>query len=367
MKLRTMVEYLNKMDMGELERLSAVVQKTLQQRQGPCRSILPKELKEELAELKEKQRTQPKSVDQENSKWIRTCEGLEKLTRVSPAFSREVSDQTVYRRIKKAAEEHLLPESLCADLLPDLLHYLRQGSMKPVILAGEPGCGKTTAAKVVAEVLGLPYHLISAPGTASGHGLTGETRSYRGGDAGELVRGMLRTKARNPLFIVDEVEKVPATQNVAPLTHELLSMCDGTREIFDNFVGCTIDTFPSPLIMTCNELDQVPRPLRDRCTVIMFPEVDQVRLGRMMDDYRRNKETQYGGLVHLEPQVALALQKRLYDRGVRSIRQHQTLLDKVMGAAYLKALENEEQVFVTAEDALPAVDALTQGHRRMGF
>ena len=239
--------------------------------------------------------------------------------------------------------------------------------MKPMLLVGEPGCGKTTAAQYLADMMGLPYYKISAPKASTSHGMSGETRSYRGGDCGEIVKAMLTTGVRNPVLIIDEIDKVTRARHSAALDDELLSVCDGTHDIFDNFIGCRFDLAQCPVVLTANDLRDVSGPLLDRCQVIQFPEADLDRLNRIMEQYVDHKLSAYHGRVRVEDSERQALTKALHQKNVKSIRQYQKLMDKTLDEAYFKALEGESGV-VTAEDYIWVVEEFAASKKRtVGF
>lgn len=331
-----------------------------------AKGLLPGSILEEMETLRAAVRRRSGGLDAEHMKWLRTCETLQNLPRKECLFQ-GASDLEVYQRLKALSQEKCLPESLSRAILGQLMAYLETGSMRPVLMVGEPGCGKTTAAQYLAELLGLPCYKVSAPKASTSHGLSGETRSYRGADAGEPVQAMLTTGIQNPVLIFDEVDKITRTTHSAQLDDELLSVCDGARDIWDNFVGCRFDLSACPVFMTANELERVSEPLRDRCLVIRFPEVDLPRLHRIMERYTVSKLRTYHGRVHVGPSVVEALTENLYRKGVRSIRQHQKLVDNVLDNAYFKALEGENAQ-ITAENALWAVEEIAAAKKKtVGF
>jgi ATP-dependent Lon protease len=178
---------------------------------------------------------------------------------------------------------------------------------------------------------------------------------------------MLTTGVLNPVLIIDEIDKVAYTQHTSPLDDELLSACDGTHEVFDNFIGVRFDLGQCPIILTANEIGNVSRPLLDRCQVIRFPEADLDRLNKIMETYLDHKLPLYHGRVQVENTEVRALTKALFQRNVKSIRQYQKMLDKTLDEAYFKALEGENGT-VTAEDYIWTVNEIVASVKRtVGF
>lgn len=324
--------------------------------------ILPQDVLDEMEEVRKRK----KNLDAEHAKWLRSCDRLLELP-MKEVPLRGASDLEVYQGLKGLCQEKHLPWEFGKAILGQVMSYLETGSMKPMLLVGEPGCGKTTAAQYMAETMGLPHFKVSAPKASTSHGLSGETRSYRGGDCGEIVRVMLTTGVRNPVLIIDEIDKVTRAQHSAALDDELLSVCDGTHDIFDNFIGCRFDLGQCPVVLTANDLRNVSGPLLDRCQVVRFPEADLDRLNKIMERYVDCKLPAYHGRVRVEESERQALTAALFRKDVKSIRQYQKLMDKTLDEAYFKALEGESGI-VNAEAYLWIVEEFAASKKRtVGF
>ena len=116
-----------------------------------------------------------------------------------PGFYKDLTDRQMYRKLRDACKEHMLPESFAEKMIPCVMEYVHTGYMTPVLLAGSPGCGKTTAAKILAEIMSLDYTLISAPAADTNHGLGGDASSFVGADIGMIARSQLDHQRLNPI------------------------------------------------------------------------------------------------------------------------------------------------------------------------
>lgn len=289
--------------------------------------------------------------DETSKKWLQYVEQLEKLQKLQSQISG--SDREIYQKLKQQCEEHFLPESFAGEILPIIMNYGKDSEKDGplvMILSGTPGCGKTTAGKLLAGIMGIPYYLISAPGVDHGHGIVGEGSSYTSPDLGEIVRGMLTTQCLNPMFIIDEIEKAPKTITHASVSDELLSICDGSADHFtDNFLGFPIDIRSCGIIMTANDPNLIPEPLKDRAIHIAFPDVDEIRMEAIMERYAKQQKTRYPSYIEMDAEVMKNAVHILYGMGVSSIRQHQKMLDGVFRQAYQKFLMKEKDCVISID------------------
>lgn len=330
---------------------------------------IPIAVARQLQEAKAMLKIRPTSVDADQRKWIYTCETVQELQMEIPAFYLSATEKAMYLKLKDACAENLLPEEFAGAMIPCVMEYVRRRKMKPVILAGPPGCGKTTAAKILADVMGIPGQLICVPQAVCGHGLAGDALSFRGADMGDIVRAMVRSKTLNPLLIIDEVDKDSNNTNRASITDELLSLCDNSASaFFDNFLGFSLDVSHCPVVMTCNDLGAVPEPLKDRCRVFKFPEVALTRMCEIIGRYCEKKiDTSYAGHIRLDSAVLYAACERLFGKNVRSIRKHQEMVDAVLGLAYTMSLETDAPVEADADMFTREIGVVAGGAQRIGF
>ena len=265
---------------------------------------------------------------------------IDHLTRKEPEAS-GLNEKELYQRIKKKCEENDLPEALVFYLLTTAAEYLKTGTSSPILLVGRPGIGKTHFGRVFAEILGLNYYKISAPGASAGRGLTGDSPTYRAARFGEIVNAQLETKSTNPIILIDEIDKCMAGSSHHPLNDELLSCLDGTRTIKDHFLEMEISTVQIPFILTANVAKNIPAWLKDRCLVIEFPDPSPERIAsivtKQFDSLRKN--ALYDGRIKMDRDALMQTIGAMRARKIVSLRQYSSVIEGAAKAAYLEMLE----------------------------
>ena len=140
----------------------------------------------------------------------------------------------------------------------------------PVIcLLGAPGVGKTSSAYSIAKALNREFIKISVGGLNDSTELIGSRRTYLGASAGKIMQGISKCKVKNPVILIDEVDKMVKDYKGDPAS-TLLEILDSTQNKYfiDNYIEEPFDLSKVMFILTANSLDNIPSTLLDRLEII---------------------------------------------------------------------------------------------------
>ncbi len=245
-----------------------------------------------------------------------------------------------------------------------ILEYLAVRKLNPhgrspiLCFVGPPGVGKTSLGQSVARALGVKFVRASLGGVHDEAEIRGHRRTYIGALPGNIIQGIRKAGTRNPVFMLDEIDKVGASFQGDPAS-ALLEVLDPEQNstFRDNYLGLPFDLRHVLFIATANVLETIPGPLRDRMEIIQltgYTDEEKLQIARR---YLVRRQLEANGLDAARVEIADAALLRIiheYTResGCRSLERE---IGALLRSAAMRIAEGKESAVRFQAENVPEV------------
>lgn len=226
-------------------------------------------------------------------------------------------------------------------------------------LVGPPGVGKTSFARAIAEALDLPFVKKSLGGVRDESDIRGHRRTYIGAMPGRIVQGLRKAECMNPVFLLDEVDKMGGDHRGDPAS-ALLEVLDPEENhaFSDHYIEQDMDLSKVFWVLTANSEASIPGPLRDRLEIVRFSGYTETEKLHIAKDYLCRRAMEKQGLDDQRLNLSDALIKKLireYTReaGVRELGRRLSNLVQFLALEQLRS--GGKRRWTLAQKRLPDV------------
>ncbi len=345
--LREQIKAINK-ELGEDDEIAEAIE---EYRQKMKEHTYPEYVTEALEkELKRLERTNPASpemgVIQNYIEWVLDLPwDIENQETIDVKEAQKTLDKHHYglTKVKERIIEYLSIKALSPDIKAPI-----------VCLVGPPGVGKTSIATSIAQALKRKFVRASLGGVRDEAEIRGHRRTYVGAMPGRIIEGIKNVGSKDPLFLLDEVDKMASDYRGDPVS-ALLEVLDPEQNstFSDHYIGLAFDLSKVMWIITANDLGNIPRPLRDRMEIIMLPSYTEVEKMHIAKEHLLDKVKKANGLKKSQVNMSDEVISKIIEAYTREAGVHELerqLSKACRKAAYKIVTEKKKSVRITKKN-----------------
>jgi ATP-dependent Lon protease len=251
--------------------------------------------------------------------------------------------------LKKGAA-HYLPKPIDLDDLRSTVRQIRekkchlQMTRSPILcFSGPPGTGKTSIGRSIAEALERKFVRVSLAGMRDEADLRGHRRTYVGAMAGRIINEIRRLEVKNPVFMLDEIDKIGQDFRGDPAS-VLLEILDPEQNnrFIDHYLDLPFDLSSVMFIATANVVERLPGPLLDRLEVIHFSGYTEKEKNKIAHNYLIPRQLREHGLTHnsvefTDESITRVIRDYTLEAGLRNLEREIATICRKLARIYVQS------------------------------
>lgn len=265
-----------------------------------------------------------------------------------PWFEKSEDDMDLNHVKEVLDEDHYGLEKVKKRIIEYLAVKKMTGNLKAPILCfyGPPGCGKTSLGRSIAKALGRKFFKTALGGISDEAEIRGHRRTYVGSMPGRIIHGMIKSGTTNPVFLLDEIDKVGGSNYKGDPSSALLEVLDPEQNFAfnDNYIEEPYDLSNVLFICTANYIENVPAPLRDRLELIEVPSYTELEKIKIANGFLIPKQIKLAGLKESDIEFEEGSIKTLIEHYSMEagVRQLERLISSLCRKAVVEILTDKD-------------------------